>query len=221
MGTFIKVALVLGLLGLALGALVVALKRAGLLGEAGGAEGEKPAPGEVLPYRAAPALLTPAERNFAASLRLALPMMASIAGKAAPPLMLAKLRLADVIEVDRAKLPAPEAQGKGKRDMRWQTAQNRINAKHLDFVLCDPVSTRPVLAIELDDRSHERAERVKRDEFVDAALREAGLPLVRVRASDAYAPAELARQFLSALSPGAAGAPRVVDPTISGQSPRA
>jgi hypothetical protein len=220
MSTFIKAALLLGLLALAVGGLVLALKRAGLLGPAG-RDSERTQPDAVPPYRATAALLTPAERNFAGALRLALPMLAQMAGKSAPPMMLAKLRLADVIEVDRAKLPARAAEASDKRDMRWQTAQNRINAKHLDFVLCDPVSTRPVLAIELDDRSHERADRVKRDEFVDAALREAGLALVRVRVSDAYAPAEIARQLLAALSGGGPGAPRVVDPAISGQTPRA
>jgi len=69
---------------------------------------------------------------------------------------------------------------------------NRVQSKHVDFVLCDVASVSPVLVIELDDASHERLDRARRDEFVDATLRSAGLPILRVEARRAYAPAELA-----------------------------
>jgi hypothetical protein len=45
--------------------------------------------------------------------------------------------------------------------------RNRIARKHVDYLLCDPGSMRPVLGIELDDASHERAAREARDQFVD------------------------------------------------------
>jgi very-short-patch-repair endonuclease len=62
----------------------------------------------------------------------------------------------------------------------------RISQKHLDFVIADAASTAIVLAIELDDRSHRRADRQQRDTFVDRALAAAGIPMVRVPATATY-----------------------------------
>lgn len=83
------------------------------------------------------------------------------------------VRIADLLRVKP---------GEAKR----QTWQNRINAKHIDFVLCDPSSLEPVMAIEVDDRSHQRADRRRRDEFVNDAFHAANLPLLRVRAQATY-----------------------------------
>jgi len=66
------------------------------------------------------------------------------------------------------------------------SARNRIDRKHVDFLLCDPATLRPLGAIELDDSSHARADRRARDEWVDHAFASAGLPLVRMRARAAY-----------------------------------
>jgi len=44
---------------------------------------------------------------------------------------------------------------------------NRISAKHVDFLLCHGFDLKPVFAIELDDSSHDKADRIERDEFVD------------------------------------------------------
>jgi len=52
--------------------------------------------------------------------------------------------------------------------------------------------------IELDDSSHGEAGRQRRDKFVDAAISSAGVPLVRIPAQRAYAPAEV-RQRVSVL----------------------
>ena len=48
-----------------------------------------------------------------------------------------------------------------------------------------------MLAIELDDASHRKTSRKRRDEFVDLALEAAQLPLLRVRAQKDYDPQEL------------------------------
>lgn len=64
--------------------------------------------------------------------------------------------------------------------------RNRIARKHVDFLLCDPRSMKPLLGIELDDASHNRADRQERDEFVDQAFAAAGLPLHRQRVQRAY-----------------------------------
>jgi very-short-patch-repair endonuclease len=83
------------------------------------------------------------------------------------------VRLADVIRV-RAETSKPLA---------WQ---NRILAKHLDFVLCDPQTLEAKLAVELDDATHQRPDRRERDEFLESALSASHLPLLRVPVADKY-----------------------------------
>lgn len=62
-----------------------------------------------------------------------------------------------------------------------QTALNRVASKSVDFVVVDVASGNARLIIELDDRSHDRADRQARDALVDGALRAAGIPIVRFR----------------------------------------
>lgn len=61
----------------------------------------------------------------------------------------------------------------------WRIAFRHINGKSVDFVLCDKVTLQPVYAIELDDSTHNRRDRVERDLEVERIFREAQLPLVR------------------------------------------
>lgn len=61
-----------------------------------------------------------------------------------------------------------------------QSWLNKIDRKTIDFVLCDPQTLTPQLAIELDDRTHQQANRKERDAFVEEALAAAGFPLLRV-----------------------------------------
>lgn len=65
---------------------------------------------------------------------------------------------------------------------------NRINQKRVDFVIVDTQTLRPVLAIELDDRSHQRADRQDRDAFVEELFQKAGISLIRVRTAGSYDP---------------------------------
>ena len=57
---------------------------------------------------------------------------------------------------------------------------NRIAQKSLDFVIVRATDTRIMLAIELDDASHERADRIARDELLDTIMHDAGVPLVHI-----------------------------------------
>jgi|JI10StandDraft_1071094.scaffolds.fasta_scaffold72318_6 hypothetical protein len=66
------------------------------------------------------------------------------------------------------------------KGQNWKAALSHIQRKSVDFVLCDKVYLNPLLAIELDDSSHERADRMLRDEEVNAIFKEAGMPLLRV-----------------------------------------
>lgn len=54
----------------------------------------------------------------------------------------------------------------------------------VDFALVDRRTHRPRLAIELNDASHKRSDRMERDEKVRCILERAGLPLLTVETSD-------------------------------------
>ena len=88
------------------------------------------------------------------------------------------VRIADLLRVEK---------GAANR-RKWL---NKILAKHIDFVLCDPGSLRPIICIELDDRSHERPDRIERDAFVDHAFESAELPLLRIKVQKTYPPREV------------------------------
>ncbi len=123
-------------------------------------------------------LLTPAERLFMQSLEIATDGRWRISFK---------VRVADVIEVTSAD----------RRER--QRLFRRIAAKHIDFLLTEPETFEPVLAVELDDSSHDRLERRERDEFLDELFRAAQLPLVRVEAASRYSPNKISRTLEEAL----------------------
>ncbi|KZY11990.1 hypothetical protein A3724_10345, partial [Alcanivorax sp. HI0033] len=111
-----------------------------------------------LSYRRKPYLLSKAERSFYGVLCQAV---------GDNTLIFSKVRVADVL--------APQ---KGLNRSSWQGAFNKISAKHIDFLLCDPQDCAVKLAIELDDASHGSAKRQKRDAFLEQACESAGLPLL-------------------------------------------
>jgi len=76
------------------------------------------------------------------------------------------VRVADVIRVK------PGLSGSAR-----QQAFNRIQSKHLDFVVCDPGDLSVQFVVELDDSSHQQSSRQARDEFLDKALAAAGVPV--------------------------------------------
>lgn len=96
---------------------------------------------------------------------------------------------------------------------------NRIARKHVDFVLCDSISMKPILAIELDDSSHDRPSRRERDVFVDKALEAANLPILRIRARRSYYSTDLTAQLKPFLEPASVGdkslASAVEDPSYA------
>ena len=124
-----------------------------------------------LPYVAAKGLLSPAERAFFVVLRRAVGEDFQL---------FAKVRVGDILQV------RPGVEGK-----RRFTAFGKISSKHADFVACDPRTFAVVGVIELDDRSHEREDRRRRDEFFDAAMRVAGVPVLRVAVQRSYDATEL------------------------------
>lgn len=73
----------------------------------------------------------------------------------------------------------------------YRSYTNKIDRKHVDFLLCDPKTLKPILGIELDDKSHQREDRKNRDEFVEKVFLTAKLPLVRISARQSYSLSEL------------------------------
>jgi hypothetical protein len=63
----------------------------------------------------------------------------------------------------------------------WKYAFRHINGKSVDYVLCSKETLRPVYAVELDDNTHDWADRKERDEEVERIFEEANIPLVRFR----------------------------------------
>ena len=55
----------------------------------------------------------------------------------------------------------------------------RINQKSVDFLIVDKNTQSPVLAIELDDSTHQFEDRIGRDKFVQEIFKQNGFPLVR------------------------------------------
>ncbi|MCL1843548.1 MAG: DUF2726 domain-containing protein [Defluviitaleaceae bacterium] len=56
---------------------------------------------------------------------------------------------------------------------------NKINRKHIDFLLCNQ-DFKPILGFEVDDSTHQRPDRVERDSFVGGLYKFIGLPVHHV-----------------------------------------
>jgi len=96
------------------------------------------------------------------------------------------------------------------------TYLNKINRKHVDFLICDPATMKPVVGVELDDTSHSRQDRIKRDEFVNKLFSDAGLPLVRIANKRSYNIAEIKEKIYPYLQKEA-GTSKVLETQHSNQ----
>jgi hypothetical protein len=142
-----------------------------------GGSASETASATTIPYRRKDFLLSKAERSFFDVLQQAMGQ---------EYLLFAKIRVADLLWMPK---------GTDSRRSHF----NKIQAKHIDFVLCDHDVVRPILAIELDDSSHGSATRQSRDAFVDEALRAARLPLLRVPCKPSYNLNDLKTQIHAAI----------------------
>ncbi len=129
-----------------------------------------------LPYLARGQLVTKSELKFYKSLSKAVQDDFQI---------FAMVRIADLLRVEK----------NNKHRRKWL---NKILAKHIDFVLCDPGSLKPLVCIELDDISHQRPERIERDKFVNQAFKSAQLPLLRIPTQPEYRSREI-RQLIESI----------------------
>lgn len=127
------------------------------------------------PYHLRDHFLSPAELNFYMVLRGVIDRRA---------VLCTKVGLADIFYVR-----------KGNDASRWRIYTNKIDRKHVDFLLCDLKTMQPLVGIELDDSSHQRPDREARDEFVDGVFAAAQLPLIHIPVRRAYVLAEIEAQL--------------------------
>jgi hypothetical protein len=119
----------------------------------------------VVYIEAVDSLLTPAEQKFYKALDR------GIDGRFA---ILAKVRVADILNLTSDS-------GRTRHRIFMSIAY-----KHIDFVLAEQEDLHPVAAIELDDSSHQRTDRQKRDELLDTLFKRAEFPLIRFPTAAAY-----------------------------------
>ncbi len=134
------------------------------------------------PYMKMDSLFTPAERSF-------LGVLTKAAGD--DVCVFGKVRVADVIRPKK---------GLAKSD--WQSAFNKISAKHFDYLLCKKDDMSILCAIELDDSSHKSKKRKKRDAFLRGACQSADLPFVQIPARPAYTVKEIYKSIADYLPRG-------------------
>lgn len=101
--------------------------------------------------------------------------------------IISKVRLADLVEVSK------EVNGKDK-----QKYFNKIKNKHIDFVLCNPENLAVIALIELDDSSHQREDRVKRDIFVNSLCDKVGYKIIRITQNEDFKSLLLQKEIIQA-----------------------
>lgn len=151
----------------------------------------------ILLFEKAPPLFSPAERSFYGVLEQAIGDDYRI---------FAKVRLGDVIQ--------PK---KGLEKSSYYAARNMIDRKHLDYVICGKTDFVPVGAIELDDKSHQRQDRKERDDLVDRALDDAGIPILHFSVRTTYSVQDVRLNIANAFSLSLTGVKEAVP---AGQAPQ-
>ena len=84
-------------------------------------------------------------------------------------IILSKVRVEDFIRVNRV-LPGNEVFG----------LRNQIKSRHVDFLICEKETTKPLIVIEIDGKSHNTPSRKERDEKLDKIYEEVSLPYTHV-----------------------------------------
>lgn len=89
---------------------------------------------------------------------------------------------------------------KSKGQAYWRGAQDYIEKMSVDYIICDKKYRKPLLAIELDDKTHDLENRKKRDADVERILANANLPLLRFRDVRDLPDTEIIRRINSVLT---------------------
>jgi hypothetical protein len=131
------------------------------------------------PYHQVDEFISPAELNFFFNLK-------SVVGDSVQ--IFSKVKLSDLFYAKTGDY------GKNR------SYTNKIDRKHVDFLLCNPKTLKPILGIELNDKSHQRADRQERDDFVNHVFEVAKLPLIHFSAQRSYSQSELKSKLSAYLS---------------------
>ncbi len=119
-----------------------------------------------LPYEKNDTLLTDTEVKFFHELQ-------TVVGD--QYIVFSKVRVFDVINVKK---------GMDKGDTRL--FEDRIKKESVDFVLCTPMNTKAVIALELEDIMDRSDARAERDKFIDRVFSDAKFPLLRFKVRGSY-----------------------------------
>lgn len=126
------------------------------------------------PYLKKDSFLTEAERKFYL-------VLSEIIGN--DYLIFSKVRMADLLYLPKMN------------NSDYYHYQNKIQSKHVDFLICDKENIKPLLVVELDDSSHLRLDRITRDILVDRIFESAQLPILHIKASANYDKDNLSSQI--------------------------
>ena len=134
-------------------------------------EGTRVSENEKLPYKVNDNFLTDTERSFYHSLQLCVGDKAVICPK---------VGLKDIFFIGK---------GVGKDYVKYLS---KIAQKHVDFLLCEPNTMKPLCGIELEDISHTSKKTYERDLFVERVYKDANFELIRISSKYTYKELEIA-----------------------------
>ena len=131
-------------------------------------------------YKEKSFLLSPTEQEFFEALQKAVSINEAI---------FSKVRQADILETNYNK----------SHPKFWPTF-NRISQRHVDFVLCDKKSSRILTVIEINDKSHNKTDRIKRDIELREALKNTSIQLIEIPAAMNYSVEEIKNAIYAKVS---------------------
>lgn len=138
---------------------------------------------QEFPYHLRDAFLSPAELEFYKILRRIVRNKAHL---------ITKVNLNDIFYV------------KSSDYSKFRTYTNKIDRKHIDFLICDWNTLQPIVGVELDDSSHNRKDRQERDKFVDKVFRASNLPIIHIKVQRKYDIKAIARTLYPYINPSEA-----------------
>ncbi len=101
--------------------------------------------------------------------------------------VLSKVRIEDFVDVSKGAMP----------NSRW-SLRGRIKSRHIDFLICNRTTTKPLFGIELDGKSHNDPRRKNRDQFVDELYKKINLPIQHILVGENFS--ESAQKIKTALT---------------------
>ncbi len=127
--------------------------------------------GNPFPLQKKTSLFSPVERSFMQLLEKAV---------ADDYKILNRVKLADVMELKA-----------GTSDKTRSSTMLKLNAKYLDFVLCDPNDFSVIAVLDLVNNTSKEGHKAVPDWFVNGALDAAGVPYLRMKIKAGYSAADI------------------------------